>query len=96
MPVCDCLSVVGMSLLHWACDRGHLDITQLLIRHKANINIVDHDGQTPLHYACACGHFEIARFLLASRADPTVPDSDGVTPRDVAEGNVLSLIESYT
>ena len=29
----------GMSLLHWACDRGHLGVVQLLVTMGANINI---------------------------------------------------------
>ncbi|KAG1696108.1 Acyl-CoA-binding domain-containing protein 6 [Nymphon striatum] len=40
----------GMALLHWACDRGHTDIVQLLLSHDAEIDIKDNDGQTPLHY----------------------------------------------
>ncbi len=39
-----------MSLLHWACDRGNLEVVKLLVRRGADINIQDTDKQTPLHY----------------------------------------------
>ena len=28
----------GLFLLHWACDRGHVDIVRLLLDYKANVN----------------------------------------------------------
>ena len=28
----------GMTLLHWACDRGHEDVVRYLIKNKAEIN----------------------------------------------------------
>ena len=27
----------GLFLLHWACDRGHVDIVRLLLDYKANV-----------------------------------------------------------
>ena len=42
-----------MSLLHWACDRGHVNVTQALLDHKADVNVLDAEGQTPLHYGKA-------------------------------------------
>lgn len=37
-------------MLHWACDRGHLDVVKFLVNRGADINIQDPDLQTPLHY----------------------------------------------
>lgn len=37
--------------LHLACNAGHLDIVELLIKYKANVNIQSASGNTALHYA---------------------------------------------
>ncbi|KAF7732525.1 acyl-CoA binding domain-containing protein 6 [Apophysomyces ossiformis] len=36
--------------LHYACDRGHLEMAQLLKELGADINAKTHDTETPLHY----------------------------------------------
>ncbi|KAJ3105466.1 hypothetical protein HDU97_008082 [Phlyctochytrium planicorne] len=46
----DRLDDTGRSLLHWASDRGHLDLVEYLISKGASINAQDSDGLTPLHY----------------------------------------------
>ena len=40
----------GLAMLHWACDRGHLDVVKFLVNRGADVNIQDPDLQTPLHY----------------------------------------------
>lgn len=40
----------GMTLLHWACDRGHQQAVSLLLDYGADVNLQDAEGQTPLHY----------------------------------------------
>lgn len=80
----------GMTLLHWACDRGLEDMVQVLIDHKADVNSRDADQQTPLHYAAACEHVAVARTLLAAGANVTLQDSDGLTPIDAADSQIMS------
>jgi len=73
----------GLSLLHWACDRGNGEIAGWLIEQTNTlINAQDNDGQTPLHYACCCGHEEIVKLLLDANADSTISDNDGVLPNN--------------
>ncbi|KAL3199662.1 hypothetical protein MRX96_001414 [Rhipicephalus microplus] len=48
----------GMCMLHWACDRGHLEIVELLLDKGADPEAKDEEGQTPLHYASSCGHLQ--------------------------------------
>lgn len=74
----------GMTLLHWACDRGAEDIVQLLLKAGTSINKQDREGQTALHYASSCGHRDLVRILLEHGADATLADDDGQTPRDAA------------
>jgi len=68
----------GLALIHWAADRGSVDIIKLLIEQGANVNVTDNDGQTPLHYAVSCAHVDCIEYLLEVGADPCVKDSDGL------------------
>lgn len=74
----------GLSLMHWACDRGHSNIVNLLVSQGVDINKQDNDGQTPLHYASSCGHEDVANILLKAGANVNVFDTDGLNPADVA------------
>lgn len=76
----------GLTLLHWAADRGHLPIVEYLVAELgADVNCVDNEQQTPLHYAASCGYLDICRFLVDSEAEVMAKDSDGLAPADVAE-----------
>ncbi|XP_019618982.1 PREDICTED: acyl-CoA-binding domain-containing protein 6-like [Branchiostoma belcheri] len=87
----------GLSLLHWACDRGHEDVVRELLQHKANINIQDEDGQTPLHYAATCEFLSIVQLLLDSSADPSIPDSEGSLPLDSTDSKqIKELLTQWT
>lgn len=55
----------GLTLLHWAADRGHADVVKYLVKElKIDPNCRDNENQTPLHYAAACGHLDICKVLL--------------------------------
>lgn len=73
----------GMTLLHWASDRGYVDMVKLLLQCGSNINQQDSDGQTALHYASSCGHANTVRLLLSSGADESIADNEGLIPFDV-------------
>ena len=74
--------------LHFACDRGLLDIAKLLIeKYSANVNAKDGDDQTPLHYAVLCEEVELVKLLLSHNADATVQNVDNQTPADLIEDN---------
>jgi len=46
--------------LHSATRQGYIDVAQLLLKNKADINIIDKNNQTPLAVALANGHDDIA------------------------------------
>jgi len=87
----------GLGLLHWAADRGSVDILQLLLGHNAiNVNLQDRDGQVPLHYAVSCEHIECIECLLQNGADPSIKDSDGLDCFAAAsDETVLSLLKDF-
>ncbi|XP_020619015.1 acyl-CoA-binding domain-containing protein 6-like [Orbicella faveolata] len=79
----------GLTLLHWACDRGHENVVTHLIKNKAGVNTQDADGQTPLHYAATCDFLSIVKELLQSGADCSIADNDGFRPADVADSSAI-------
>ncbi|XP_042216350.1 acyl-CoA-binding domain-containing protein 6-like [Homarus americanus] len=82
----------GMTLLHWAADRGHTQIVHCLLEKKININTQDAEGQTALHYAVSCGHIEIIQLLLDHGADSTIQDSDGLKAEECAEDETVKIL----
>ncbi|KAF9122296.1 hypothetical protein BGW39_009854 [Mortierella sp. 14UC] len=72
---------LGMTMLHWACDRGSLKKVKLLVEtYKVDVNALDDEGSTPLHYACLSGWPELAAYLQSLPAvDQAIKDSSGMT-----------------
>ncbi|CAI0452504.1 unnamed protein product [Linum tenue] len=77
----------GRTPLHWAVDRGHLNIVELLVGRNADVNAKDSEGQTALHYAVVCEREGIAEFLVKRDANVNVKDNDGKSARDLCELN---------
>lgn len=75
----------GRTPLHWAVDRGHLNITELLVSRNADVNAKDNEGQTPLHYAAMCEREDIAEYLVKHKADRDIKDNEGESPSDLSE-----------
>ncbi|KAL6972127.1 Acyl-CoA-binding domain-containing protein 1 [Sarracenia purpurea var. burkii] len=75
----------GQTALHWAVDRGHLNIIELLVAKNADVNAKDNEGQGPLHYAAVCDREAIAKFLVNQNARMDLKDNDGNTPYDLCD-----------
>nr|CAG8536530.1 15087_t:CDS:10 [Entrophospora candida] len=78
----------GLTLLHWACDRGHLDIVKLLIENDADINVLSVDNETPMHYE----QLECARYLYKNDADLSIKDNEGLTAFEHCGNEYKNLI----
>ncbi|PRP88563.1 acyl-CoA-binding domain-containing protein 6-like [Planoprotostelium fungivorum] len=74
----------GVAALHYASDRGHTELLNLLIESGGNINIQDDEGQTPLHYAAVTDNAEIYKMLINRGADVSITDNEGQNPSQIA------------
>jgi ankyrin len=72
-----------LSPLHSAAEFGDLEVVQILVELKADINAPSQAGQTPLHvasYVDEANGAKVVRFLLEHGADATARSKSGFTP----------------
>jgi hypothetical protein len=72
----------GITGLHVACIRGHLEIISLLLRHPCiDVNQKDNCGRTPFYVACAYGRSSVVALMSKdSRVLINEPNENGFTP----------------
>ncbi len=70
----------GFTPLLYAARDGRIDIVQMLIARKANIELAEANGITPLQMAIGNENIALARYLLEKGANPNTPDAYGRTP----------------
>ncbi len=63
----------GYSALHWAAERGHEEILEVLLDAGSEVDsragLGGHSNMTPLHVSCHNGHTPLAKRLLDAGAD---------------------------
>jgi uncharacterized protein len=69
----------GTTALHWAVQRGDLDLVQRLIRAGANVKARNEYGSTPMSEAAVLARAPILDALLKAGADVESPNADGQT-----------------
>jgi len=74
----------NLTPLHCAVANGHKEVVQLLLTHKANVNVKAKGGVTPLHLAAILEDKDVAEMLLANKADVNAQDDNGLTPLHAA------------
>ncbi len=57
----------------------------------ADVNAVDHEGNTAVHMAAARGDNEMIRYLVSKGADVTRVNREGNTTADMANGPVQRI-----
>ena len=58
--------------MHAACEKGHADVVEFLLRHDADLDARDEDGNCPLHTATENQQTLVVQLLLdnGNHADP--------------------------
>ncbi|KIJ12206.1 hypothetical protein PAXINDRAFT_83314, partial [Paxillus involutus ATCC 200175] len=70
--------------LHSACDRGHMNIVELLLAKGADVNAAGEYSGTPLRMACFRGHMNIVELFLEKGADVNASGGYSDTPLQAA------------
>ncbi|KAL4135538.1 hypothetical protein QTP88_007144 [Uroleucon formosanum] len=88
----------GRTMLHKACDYGHLDIVEYLIQNGADINKKDNFGITPLLCALWENHFKVAKYLIDKGAITNLLTPEGLKYYECIEDsemiNLLKQLET--
>jgi ankyrin repeat protein len=67
----------GMSVLHWTCQHGAIDVFRLIIDKVKDVDTKDKQNQTPLILAANAGQQEMVESLLKKGADPNTVSTTG-------------------
>ena len=65
---------------------NRIEIVQLLIEYKTDVNVKDTNSNTPLHIATQRNHHELMDILMQNGADIEATDRKGFTPIHLALG----------
>ena len=84
----------SQTVLHVASKSARLEIVDLLVKYKADINANDMDGFTPLHLAAMYGNIQVVKKLVETNADVNLK-VDGKDAADLARMNKETEIEEY-
>jgi ankyrin repeat protein len=73
--------------IHYACERGHLHITQWLVEAHGISVAAETSGSQPMHFACTNNHLPVAEWLVAEKgASLNARTNKGTTPLHCACG----------
>eukprot|EP00929_Paragymnodinium_shiwhaense_P114203 TRINITY_DN8253_c0_g1_i1.p1 TRINITY_DN8253_c0_g1~~TRINITY_DN8253_c0_g1_i1.p1 ORF type:complete len:214 (-),score=54.16 TRINITY_DN8253_c0_g1_i1:333-974(-) len=85
--------------VHYAAQRGHADVIDLLIRYGALCDPQDRHGDTPIGWAARNGHLEAVKKLLQLKADPLADNNASEDPIHLAKAaghiEVAEVMEDY-
>ncbi|KAH7647159.1 hypothetical protein FG379_002850 [Cryptosporidium bovis] len=79
----------GSTALHYACDKGYIELSALLLKYGADPNGKDKFGDTPLHISATCDNLECVKLLTSYGADPLIVNDDGLKPQETADNTEI-------
>lgn len=81
--------------LHLSSAKGHLQVSQLLIRSGADLNKKDISGNTPLHLACLNRNYDLVSWMLTRNPEASVRNSDNRTPEDLGDEKIQQIFQKH-
>eukprot|EP00929_Paragymnodinium_shiwhaense_P027381 TRINITY_DN16083_c0_g1_i1.p1 TRINITY_DN16083_c0_g1~~TRINITY_DN16083_c0_g1_i1.p1 ORF type:complete len:650 (+),score=223.18 TRINITY_DN16083_c0_g1_i1:60-2009(+) len=70
----------GRGCVHMAVEYNRLEVLDLLLEYKCDVNMLDKLKNAPLHLAASCNRPDAARLLLAKKCKKEVANKEHVTP----------------
>uniref|UniRef100_A0A3B5M832 Uncharacterized protein n=1 Tax=Xiphophorus couchianus TaxID=32473 RepID=A0A3B5M832_9TELE len=88
-------STLGWTALHLACNSGHRDVVEELLKAGVDVNVQDGIGDTPLHKAAYTGRKEIVLLLLQYNACANIINGTAKIPKDVTDDDeIITMLEA--
>ncbi|XP_031365127.1 protein phosphatase 1 regulatory subunit 12A isoform X9 [Apis dorsata] len=83
----------GATALHVAAAKGYIDVMEILLQARCDVNAQDFDGWTPLHAAAHWGQLEACELLVENFCNMDIKNYADQTAFDIADTNILSALE---
>ncbi|CAJ1348772.1 unnamed protein product [Effrenium voratum] len=90
-----CRYTLRSQALHLAAKEGHVEMAELLLRLRADVNARDKEWRTPVSLACQRGHLEVVELLAEAKGDLVAADEGRATPYDWATAGLSFLGPQY-
>ncbi|XP_029032489.1 protein phosphatase 1 regulatory subunit 12C isoform X9 [Osmia bicornis bicornis] len=83
----------GATALHVAAAKGYVDVMEILLQARCDVNAQDFDGWTPLHAAAHWGQLEACELLVENFCNMDIKNYADQTAFDIADTNILSSLK---
>ncbi|XP_033297789.1 protein phosphatase 1 regulatory subunit 12A isoform X2 [Bombus bifarius] len=83
----------GATALHVAAAKGYIDVMEILLQARCDVNAQDFDGWTPLHAAAHWGQLEACELLVKNFCNMDIKNYADQTAFDIADSSILSALE---
>ncbi|XP_059159256.1 ankyrin-3-like [Physella acuta] len=90
--ICKMVDKINILPLHLATHLSLTDVVKVLLKHNADVNAQDHNGDTSLMIACSYSNSELAKLLITANTNLHLKNSVGFTVLHIAIQNELTEV----